>query len=68
MWQAVEVLWLATVRVRVLQAPAGRTLLGSAGEDRQQGAPQSKTFRSGLCAGYRRWLQVLATGAASVDV
>ena len=54
MWQAVEVLWPTTVRVRLLQAPAGRTLLGSAGEDRQQGAPQSKTFRSGLCAGYRR--------------
>jgi hypothetical protein len=28
--------------------------LGGAGEDRQQGAPHSKTFRSGLCAGYRR--------------
>jgi hypothetical protein len=53
-WQAVEVLWPATVRVRVLQAPAGRTLLGGAGEDRQQGEPQSKTFRSRLCAGYRR--------------
>jgi hypothetical protein len=53
-WQAVEVLWPATMRVRVLQAPAGRTLLGDAGEDRQQGEPQSKTFRSRLCAGYRR--------------
>ena len=34
--------------------PIGRTLLGGAGEDRQQGEPQSKTFRSRLCAGYRR--------------
>jgi hypothetical protein len=55
--QAVEVLWPATARVRVLQAPAGRTLLDGAGEDRQQGAPQSKIFRSGLYAGYRRSLR-----------
>ena len=40
--------------VRVLQAPAGCTLLGGAGEDQQHGTPQFKTFRSGLCAGYRR--------------
>ena len=59
MWQAVEVLWPATARVRVLQAPAGRTPLGGAGEDRQQGSPQSKTFRSSC---------VLATGGASVGV
>jgi hypothetical protein len=43
--------------VRVLQAPAGCTLLGGAGEDQQHGTPQFKTFRSGLCAGYRRRLR-----------
>jgi hypothetical protein len=53
-WQAVEVLWPATARVRVLQAPTGCTLLGGAGEDLQHGTPQLKTFRSELCAGYRR--------------
>jgi hypothetical protein len=53
-WQAVEVLWPATARVRVLQAPVRCTLLGGAGEDQQHGTPQLKTFRSELCAGYRR--------------
>jgi hypothetical protein len=53
-WQAVEVLWPATARVRVLQASTGCTLLGGAGEDQQHGTPQLKTFRSELCAGYRR--------------
>jgi hypothetical protein len=56
-WQAVEVLWPTTARIRLLQAPAGHTLLGSAGEDRQQGAPQSKTFGPRLCAGYRQRLR-----------
>ena len=53
MWQAVEVLWPATARVRLLQAPPGaRYSVAQARTDSK--GPQSKTFRSRLCAGYRR--------------
>jgi hypothetical protein len=50
---------IATESEHDLVRELGRSVEGvaGAGEDRQQGAPQSKTFRSGLCAGYRRRLR-----------